>query len=88
MPAREDLIAALTTMPDEAFGWIVLACLPPTPRIGHARIWPDALGGFSASSQAAIDRVRRAASACLDEGWRAEPPAATAAALIDRDKKT
>lgn len=63
---RRDLIKALATMPDEAFGWFVLAC--PTSAMmhgGRAQIWPDGIGGFSGDSRASIEAVRKAADAYL-----------------------
>lgn len=63
---RRDLIAALATMPDEAFDWFVVAC--PTSAMAHggrAQIWPDGIGGFSAESRASIDAVRKTADAYL-----------------------
>ena len=64
---RGDLLAALATMPDEAFGWFVLAC----PRAamtkgGLAQIWPDGMGGFTQASRASVEAVRKAADAYLD----------------------
>ena len=63
---RGDLIAALATMPDEAFGWFVLACPQSAmTKGGLAQIWPDGMGGFSSASRASVEAVRNAADAYL-----------------------
>jgi len=63
---RGDLIAALATMPDEAFGWFVLACRPAAMMTGAlSQIWPDGMGGFSSASRASVEAVRQAAAAYL-----------------------
>lgn len=64
---RGALIEALATMPDEAFGWFVLACpVSAMTKGGRAQIWPDGMGGFSQESRASVDVVRQAADAYLD----------------------
>ena len=65
---RKDLIAALVTMPDEAFAWFVLAC-PPSAMLkgGNAQIWPDGTGGFSKESRISIDIIRKAADAYFEK---------------------
>jgi hypothetical protein len=55
---RDALIEALRTMPDEAFGWVVIAIA--------TRIFPDGLGGFMPDSRASIDAARAAAHGILE----------------------
>jgi Na+-transporting NADH:ubiquinone oxidoreductase subunit NqrA len=63
---REAVIAALTTMPDEAFAWVVLAMQSSAmTRGGNVQIWPDGIGGFSDASQVSIMAARTAAEAYL-----------------------
>lgn len=69
---RVALIAALATMPDEAFGWFVLACAPSALPSARAQIWPDGLGGFQEASRKSVEAVRAAASAYLTS-LRGEP---------------
>lgn len=65
--ARVALLTALATMPDEAFGWFVLACpVSAMMKGGHAQIWPDGMGGFSQESQTSVEAVRAAADAYLE----------------------
>ena len=65
---RGDLIAALATMPDEAFGWFVLACaMSAMTKGGNAQIWPDGMGGFSSESRASVDVVRAAADTYMSQ---------------------
>lgn len=68
---RGALIEALATMPDEAFGWFVLAC-PQSAMTqgGAAQIWPDGTGGFTAESRKSIDAVRDAAQAYMENRRR------------------
>lgn len=66
-PTRVDLIAALATMPAEAFWWFVLACpMSAMTKGGHAQIWPDGMGGFESASRASVEAVRKAADAYLE----------------------
>jgi hypothetical protein len=68
MPDRARLLAALATMPDEAFGWFVMATLPAAMTHGaQAQIWPDGIGGFTDASRAAITEVQAAAAAYLEQ---------------------
>ena len=63
---RGQIIEALTTMPDEAFGWFVLACQPSAMTHGaNAQIWPDGIGGFTSQSRKAITAIREAAAAYI-----------------------
>lgn len=69
--ARTQLLHALETMPDEAFGWLVGGCLPPPHGAAGGfgpmpRIWPDGLGGFLETSREAIVAVQTAAQAYWD----------------------
>jgi hypothetical protein len=65
--AREALLAALRDMPDEAFGWFVLACPPKAMMHGAtAQIWPDGIGGFTPASRKSIEAVRKAAQEYAD----------------------
>jgi hypothetical protein len=66
-PARARLLAALGSMPDEAFEWAAIAL---SRTRGVMQIWPDGLGGFTRPSQAGIEAVRDAADALL----AADPP--------------
>jgi hypothetical protein len=50
-------------MPDEAFSWLVVACMPPgSIMFRAAQIWPDGVGGFSPASRTAITEARAAAA--------------------------
>jgi hypothetical protein len=54
-------------MPDEAFGWFVMACPQSAmTKGGNAQIWPDGIGGFSHDSKVAIEEVRAAADEYLN----------------------
>ena len=65
---RSQLLRALETMPDEAFGWFVRATAPKAMLKGaNNQIWPDGIGGFTKESQQAIQNVRAAADEYLDE---------------------
>jgi 4'-phosphopantetheinyl transferase EntD len=67
--ARTALLAALKTMPAEAFTYLVLACgQSAMTHGGLAQIWPDGIGGFGHDSQTAIAAVRAAAAAYLETG--------------------
>jgi len=58
---RGQILEALATMPDEAFGWFVLAAQPSAMTQGaNTQIWPDGIGGFTAESRAAITALRDA----------------------------
>ena len=50
---RKPLLDAIATMPDEAFGWIVVAVA--------TRIFPDGLGGFMPESRTSIEAARSTA---------------------------
>ena len=63
---RGDLIAALATMPDEAFGWVIGALSSHAGMRGFLQIFPDGLGGFQHDSRASIDAAQAAADALLD----------------------
>jgi hypothetical protein len=76
MGDRTRLLQALTTMPEEAFGYFVLASLPSAMLHGaHAQIWPDGIGGFTQASKDAITAVRAAAAAYVDAARRTEEDA-------------
>lgn len=61
--ARNRFLAALITMPDEAFAWLVLASQPQAmTHGGNAQIWPDGTGGFMPASRVAIAAVQAAAA--------------------------
>jgi hypothetical protein len=67
MKNRTALLAALTTMPDEAFEYFVLATAASAMTHGAlAQIWPDGIGGFTGASRASITAIRAAAAAYLD----------------------
>jgi hypothetical protein len=67
MTDRTALLAALTTMPDEAFDYFVLATAAHAMTHGaRAQIWPDGIGGFTGASRASITAIRAAAAAYLD----------------------
>ncbi len=65
---RDKLIAELLTMPEEAFSWLVLACVPFNPQSPNpgAKIWPDGLGGFMPDSRASILRAQGLAKQILE----------------------
>lgn len=48
--SRTLLLALLAEMPDEAFGWVLIALAN--------RIWPDGLGGFMPDSRTSIEAAR------------------------------
>lgn len=60
---RLKLLLILATMPDEAFGWLVLNIAKVQ---GRPNVWPDGLGGFKPDSRAAIAAAREAATAILE----------------------
>jgi len=64
-PRRWPLLAAIAAMPEEAFLWLVtsIALVP-----GRPNAWPDALGGFSPTSQIAILDAQHAAAEYLGGG--------------------
>jgi hypothetical protein len=71
MVDRTRLLNALTTMPDEAFGWFVLATSASAHLAGaNTQIWPDGIGGFTQASKDAITEIRAAAEAWRTETWR------------------
>jgi hypothetical protein len=64
---RGQMIEALATMPEEAFGWFVLAARSSAMTQGAtAQIWPDGIGGFMPESRAAIEALRDAVAAYLE----------------------
>jgi hypothetical protein len=63
MAAREQIVSALATMPDEAFSWFAMATQASAMTHGAlTQIWPDGTGGFTAASRAAIATVQAAAA--------------------------
>ncbi len=65
---RTRILAALSTMPDEAFGYLLLACAPSAMLHGaHAQIWPDGIGGFTQESRASIEETRAASKELIDK---------------------
>jgi hypothetical protein len=63
---RVRLLHALEHMPDEAFGYFVLAIGSHAMMHGAlAQIWPDGIGGFTAASKASITEIRAAAEAYI-----------------------
>lgn len=69
-PAKLALLIRLAALPDEAFGWLVLALPPKAMAAGsppYAQVWPDGIGGFSSASRQAINDVRAAAQGYLEE---------------------
>ena len=63
--ARAKLIGHLTMLDDEAFTWLVLACLPSSMARGaRVGIWPDGLGEFE--DRANIAGIRFAAQAYIN----------------------
>jgi len=61
--ARAHLMEAIKVMPDEAFGWLALACQPSAMLHGaNVQIWPDGTGGFTRASRDAITAARAAAA--------------------------
>lgn len=71
MRDRSRILKALETMPDEAFGWLVLAMRPhamtgETPAL--AQVWPDGDGGFTHDSRNAIQETREAVAEYLGRG--------------------
>jgi len=64
---RGPMIEALATMPEEAFGWFVLAARSSAMTQGAtAQIWPDGIGGFMPESRAAIEALRDAVAVYLE----------------------
>jgi hypothetical protein len=57
---RLKLLLILATMPDEAFGWIVVAI--------QTRIWPEGLGGFKPESRDSIEAAKAETTAILEAG--------------------
>lgn len=51
--SKAKILAALTAMPDEAFGWVVIA-------LSRRPVFPDGLGGFQDESRRAIIAFTRA----------------------------
>jgi hypothetical protein len=60
---RGALIAALATMPDEAFGWFVAWALQG---------YPDGLGGFQNESRTSIEALRAAAKDLMGKRYRSK----------------
>ena len=72
MKDRRAFIAELLMMPDEAFDWLVLSCIPfdrSSPNPG-AKIWPDGLGGFMKESQESILKAQTLARQYAAESHR------------------
>lgn len=64
---RAVMIATLTDMPDEAFSWFVLCCVPSAMLNGaRAQIWPDGMGGFSKESRLSVAAIQAAAGEYLN----------------------
>lgn len=65
------ILKAFADMPDEAFGYLLLAAAPSAMfHGGQSQIWPDGIGGFSDASRASITEVRAACDEYL-QGLRA-----------------
>jgi hypothetical protein len=63
---RTRIMKALDTMPDEAFGWFVMACQPHSMVLGaNSQIWPDGMGGFMQASRDSVAELRDAAQEYL-----------------------
>jgi hypothetical protein len=65
--ARGRFLAALRTMPDEAFSWLISSCAP-SMHLGRPQVWPDGVGGFQQASREAIAEAQAAAEAYLAGG--------------------
>ena len=66
MKDRTRILKALEEMPDEAFGWVVMAMTPRSQMRGaDIQIWPDGIGGFSQDSKNSINICRNAAEIWL-----------------------
>jgi hypothetical protein len=61
---RLKLFLILATMPEEAFGWLLMSMMSLP---GRAPIWPDEMGGFSEESQASVKAARLEAQALMTE---------------------
>jgi hypothetical protein len=56
---REKLLTVLRQMPDEAFGYLLLALLPHAAAEGATcQIWPDGIGGFTEPAAMSISEAR------------------------------
>ena len=56
---RAKLLTVLEEMPDEAFGWLLLALLPRAANEGaNCQVWPDGIGGFTDASRDSISAAR------------------------------
>lgn len=70
---RQPVIDALVALPDEAFGWFIVWAARGAPQGAHTQpdyvgqLFPDGLGGFQEASQEAIERLRAAAQAWIEE---------------------
>jgi hypothetical protein len=62
--SREQFLALLPTLPEEALQYLVLACSSPQTAPG-CKAWPDGIGGFTEPSQHAITQIRAAADRIL-----------------------
>lgn len=63
---KEQILAVMAELDDEAFVWIVLALQPSgTPIRGTASIFPDGVGGFHDSDK--ITRLRELAQVYLTQ---------------------
>lgn len=59
-PKSVEVLHALAQLDDEAFSWVVRACLPSAMLHGAGtQIWPDGTGGFR--DRTGINNVREAA---------------------------
>jgi hypothetical protein len=68
MPSRTRILKALEVMPDEAFGWFVLATTPSAMLKGaNNQIWPDGVGGFMQASKDSINEIRAAAEEYVND---------------------
>ena len=60
---RDKMISVLRDMPEEAFGWFVLAAYPSAMLKGaNTQIWPDGIGGFTEPSRKSITEMRETAA--------------------------
>jgi hypothetical protein len=58
---RLKLLLILSTMPEEAFSWLVLAMRKSAMTQGaNNQVWPDGVGGFSHESRESINAAREA----------------------------
>lgn len=75
-PGRHEILRILGSMPDEAFGWFILACRASAMTTGaNAQIWPDGMGGFREDSRAAVAALRTEAQRYIDQATGKSAPA-------------